>query len=510
VNPRLSSCACSLVVLSILACGVAQGWAQPVFGGISSASSFIYDFSILIQNVGSAKVTVINALRVDGVDIKSSRSTTITLGDPDNTIKYTPSTAFASGSSHTVSVTYTDTTGTTSTTNVGFTTLLWFVLPASASVPASSIDTNQPGFRWWSYQVPSGEPNQMYWAEEELLGLHGTNLITCAIEPWDCRVEGTWNDLIDFGNSTGTSGQFPYDRGWGGLGIPSLQLPNDDNSAAWFAAYLYFPTPGLYVMGLNSDDYSRVTYAQNSHDLLGTEVPGLNSDSHGEGRSISADQNVGAIVVTNAGYYGFRMLYENGTGGSAVEWYFKATPAGTTNVLINDTMNNSNTTVKAYQVSSAAPPYVSYAEPPLDDDQVGPEDDLKCQLTYGATTVNSSSVVLKLNGAAQAPAITNSNGVTTILLPHTPGQPRVPGTNVVDLIFQDSAGTNYAYNYSFVVAPPPTISIARQGSSWVITYVGTLYSSSTIDGAYAAVTGASSPYTVPTASRPGQYYRAHR
>jgi hypothetical protein len=358
-----------------------------------------------------------------------------------------------------------------------------------------------------SYQLASGEPNRMYWADEELLGLHGTNLITCAIE--FCPVADiTWNDLIDFGNSTGTSGQFPYDRGWGALGIPSLQLPNDDNSAAWFAAYLYFPTAGLYVMGLNSDDYSRVTYAQNSHDLLGTEVPGLNSDSHNGGRAIGADQNVGAIVVTNAGYYGFRMLYENGTGGSAVEWYFKATPAGTTNVLINDTLNHPNTTVKAYQVSSAAPPYVSFAEPPLDDDQVGPGDDLKWQLTDGATTVNSGSVVLKLNGVAQAPVITNSNGVTTILLPHTPGQPRAPGTNVVDLIFQDSAGTNYAYNYSFVVAP--TISIARQGSSWVITYLGTLYSASTVDGTYALVPGASTPYTVPTGSGQSQYYRAHQ
>jgi hypothetical protein len=79
---------------------------------------------------------------------------------------------------------------------------------------------------------------------------------------------------------------------------------------------------------------------------------------------------------------------------------------------------------------------------------------------------------------------------------------------VVDLIFEDSAGTNYAYNYSFVVAP--TIGIARQGTSWVIIYVGTLYSSSTVDGAYAPVTAANSPYTVPTSSGQSQYYRAHQ
>jgi len=56
----------------------------------------------------------------------------------------------------------------------------------------------------------------------------------------------------------------------------------------------------------------------------------------------------------------------------------------------------------------------------------------------------------------------------------------------------------------------PTIHISQQGGNWVITYSGTLYSASTVSGSYAPVSGASSPYTVPTGSAAMQFYRAHQ
>jgi len=205
----------------------------------------------------------------------------------------------------------------------------------------------------------------------------------------------------------------------------------------------------MYVMGGNSDDSLRVTYAKNSADLLGAQVQGLFADV---GRGIGNDQNVGVLIVTNAGYYGFRMLYENGGGGAGLEWYFKSTPgSGATNILINDTLNNPSQTVLAYQSSTVAPPYVSFAEPPLNDDQVTPDADYKWQITDGATTVNSSSVVLTINGAQQTVTPTSSGGVTTISLPHTPGTPHPAGTNTVEITFKDSANTSYDYNYTFVV-----------------------------------------------------------
>jgi hypothetical protein len=57
-------------------------------------------------------------------------------------------------------------------------------------------------------------------------------------------------------------------------------------------------------------------------------------------------------------------------------------------------------------------------------------------------------------------------------------------------------------------APRPTLSIAFQGGVWVITYTGTLQSSATVTGTYSTVSGATSPYTVPTGSGGMQFYRS--
>jgi len=438
---------------------------QAIFSGISSASFYINDFSLLLQNIGPAKVTTINALTLDGVDIKSAAGTTITIGDPNSTIKFTAPAAFVGGSQHTVSVTFSDAAGSTTTSDVAFTTTPWTTLPASAAVPDTSIDTTQPGFRILPHQTTQSDPNRMYWADEQLMGLHGTNEIDPGTLGTLINGEVPWANQIDFAN-TGAGGQFPLNIDWGNLGIPAPTLQNDNNSAISVSAYLYFPTAGMYVMGANSDDALRVTYAKNSHDLLGTQVDGLLGGEGGRG--IGLDQNVGALFVATPGYYGFRLLWENGGGGSAVEWYFKSTPSGQTNVLINDTLNNPSTTIKAYQVSSAAPPYVSYAEPPLGDDSVNPDQDFTWKLTDGATTVNSGSIVLSINGVAQSPTITSAGGVTTLSLPHTPGQPHSAGTNTVALSFKDSGNTTYSYSYPYVVGG---FSVLPVGSSVPISAV---------------------------------------
>jgi hypothetical protein len=390
------------------------------------------------------------------------------------------------------------------------------------AVPDNSIDI---GFANWGFSIQAHQtlqtnPIRNYWSDEQLMGLHGTNIIDLtSVNGWDPTTgDISWQGIVNFNKDvTAGSGEFPTTGPDGDpvdfayLGIAGVSAPTNglyDNIALAYSAYIHFPTAGTYLMGVNSDDGVRVTLAKNSHDLLGMEVPGLNFDGS---RQLGLDQNVVALIVTQPGYYGCRLLYYNGSGGAGIEWYLKSNPATNANILINDVLNYPPPlTVATYEVSSAAPPYVSYAEPPLDDDQVDPGADFQWQLTDASTTVNSGTVLLRINGVAQSPAVSSSKGVTTISLPHTPGQPRAQGTHVVDLTFKDSAGTNYAYSYSFVVPPPPTISLGHQGDSWVITYTRTLYSSAAVNGTYTPVTGARSPYTLPTRSGLSQYYRAHQ
>jgi hypothetical protein len=54
---------------------------------------------------------------------------------------------------------------------------------------------------------------------------------------------------------------------------------------------------------------------------------------------------------------------------------------------------------------------------------------------------------------------------------------------------------------------PPTISLSQSGNSVIITYTGTLLSSTGVTGPYAPVAGAASPYTVPLTNAL-QFYRA--
>src|SRR6185436_6247704 len=59
-------------------------------------------------------------------------------------------------------------------------------------------------------------------------------------------------------------------------------------------------------------------------------------------------------------------------------------------------------------------------------------------------------------------------------------------------------------------APPPTISIRREGSKTIVTYQGgnyvSLLSASSLDGSWQIVTNATSPYIVPTNSGPMMFF----
>ena len=67
-------------------------------------------------------------------------------------------------------------------------------------------------------------------------------------------------------------------------------------------------------------------------------------------------------------------------------------------------------------------------------------------------------------------------------------------------------GTQIA-NLYIAAVPSPTISLGYSGGHLVITYTGTLVSSTTVNGTYSPVSGASSPYQVPQTD-PQRFYRA--
>jgi len=59
-------------------------------------------------------------------------------------------------------------------------------------------------------------------------------------------------------------------------------------------------------------------------------------------------------------------------------------------------------------------------------------------------------------------------------------------------------------------APRPTLGVSKQGGTVTITFTGTLQSSTTVNGSYQDVSGATSPYPVPTGLAPAKFYRSHQ
>jgi hypothetical protein len=421
-------------------------------------------FTILISDNGSSVVTNVSSVILDGVDVTAQ--CVVTKNGTKNNVVYTQVPFFAPHSTHLVSATWETVLGQTlSAVNQSFTVPGYLVLPPSYSVPAGSIDLTKVGFNVNPIQTATGNPNRNYWTDEQLEGLHGTNAIdfTSLSNSPDGIV---WEGMLYFNNGT-ASGQFPYNNpsDFSPFGVPAPAFTVDDNTSLSCSAYLYFATPGLYYLGVNSDDGFRVSFYNNAKDILGAEIPGVLSFDGGRG--VGASENIGIISVAQAGYYGTRVMYYNGGGGAALEFYSASTPGtGTTNVLVNDT--NVVGAVLAYRSSSAAPAYVGFAEPPLDDTQYAPNGGLHYQIYDAGTTVAAGAISLTVNGGATAPTIVKTGGTNDITLAAPPSLWPV-GTNTVSLAYTDSAGSNLVHTYTFNVlfyVTLPTNTITALGSGF--------------------------------------------
>jgi hypothetical protein len=409
-------------------------------------------FTAYLSDNGPSVITNISQVLLDGVNVTGS--TVFAKNGTQSTVTYTQGPFFAGGTTHSVSVTWQTTLCQSSSASGQFLVPPYLAIPPTYAVRAISVDQTRRGFFITPYQTDAANPNRLYWTDEQLEGLHGTNVINFSSVANVTSNGVAWEGVLDFANSGG-GGQFPINYPWSLLGIPGPTKPNEDNSSIAASAYLYFPAAGMYNLGVNSDDGFRITFFNNSKEMLGTGPAELAFDG---GRAIGSGQNNASVYVSQPGYYGARLIFENGTSGSGLEVYTTSTPvSGVTNILVNDT--NTPGALLAFRSSSEAPAYVSFAEPPLNDTVAPPYIDLHYRITDAATAVSPSNVSLTVNGVLRAPAVTKPGGtnVTDVLLVH-PAQYWPVGTNTVTLAFKDSAGTNYTHTYAFNVGFFATLS----------------------------------------------------
>lgn len=83
------------------------------------------------------------------------------------------------------------------------------------------------------------------------------------------------------------------------------------------------------------------------------------------------------------------------------------------------------------------------------------------------------------------------------------------------LVNGTQTGALKAYEQRTVAEPElpvatPTVAVARQGATAVITYTGVLQGAELVQGPYTDVAGATSPYTIPAGTTPARFYRTRQ
>ena len=304
------------------------------------------------------------------------------------------------GATNTVDITAKDTTGNSITGSRTFTTAAYATVPASDAVPAASIDTAKTGFKLVPWQAGI-QPNAIYYTEEQLAGLHGPNVADLTL--------ATDGGYIDYTGAINFSGDGANVGIPGDTTFPGIPGPDGHTGNSSFEAltYLQFPAAGVYQMGVQSDDGFKVTSGLSAQDRFAQVLGQFNG-----GRGADTP-TLFYVVVPAAGYYPFRLIWENGNGdagnGLSCEWF--VVNADGTKSLVGDTADAN--AIKAYYAGPQFAAHVSQVVPYQDQTGARP-DFVTLQVTDGASTVNAGSIQLVLNGSTVAVTPTKAGAVTTV------------------------------------------------------------------------------------------------
>ncbi|HEX7859295.1 MAG TPA: Ig-like domain-containing protein [Verrucomicrobiae bacterium] len=218
------------------------------------------------------------------------------------------------------------------------------------------------------------------------------------------------------------------------------------NIAAEIVTYLELQ-PGRYYMGVNSDDGFAVYSGPNGRDLFAMNLGRFDG---GRGSTDSIFQ----FRITQAGLYPFRLVYYQGDGQGAVEWFFM-NPLTNEKILINDPAN-SNAINAVRQVTGGERPYISSVSPANNALNVPVTAPIIIKVEEPAATIQAGSIQLQVNGQTVTPQVNKAGTTTTIT--YDPAQD-LPGetTNRVQLSFTDSASGQRTATFQFVTEYVPPV-----------------------------------------------------
>jgi hypothetical protein len=344
------------------------------------------------------------ALTLDGAVL----SPTITRSGSNRTlVDYNPPSPWLPVSQHTASFAFTD--GTHRTTN----TWSWVVqnyISLDAAWRVTNADTNKPGFIWNIFANSGNQVNSNERAENELsllpVDASGIPLANNA----DPKAVGgaigaaaaptTPSATVQFEVATAIN----FDIGKTNMpGAPSVDATTD-GQAAEIITYLSLPA-GVVSMQVDSDDGWRLYSGLHPADLFGRAVIGEHNDGTGPVKF--------SFVVPQAGVYPFRMVWENGGGGSHLIW--SSLPTSTSTVLVNDVAHGGLPAYRALVSGTTIPPRILGTTPvPAMHQMLRTDTNLTLVVQDGTNPVDDNSVTLSIDGKSVTPAKTRTANFLTI------------------------------------------------------------------------------------------------
>jgi hypothetical protein len=398
------------------------------------------------------------SLRVDGALV----TPTINKVGGVTTVAYTPATIATACSPHTATLIYSDN-GVpvrTVTNTWSFTTANYLTLPPSLAVPTGAVNLSATGFAVKVFQI---DPNRPFGDDEFSVSRADLQLSGLRTMPNSATLYPNIATPSSPGNFVYTETQVinyhkdgPVAPATGaGNFRPDALIPgipgttgSVDNFAQEVVTYLEL-APGAYTMGVNSDEGFRVTTAANVLEDPASVV-GIFNSGH-----LESDVTF-SFVVTQAGYYPFRLVWFDGMGSlnqegatfpnfdAYVEWY-SVSPSGQ-KILIND--RSQAGAIKAYRAVTVTQPYVKSVNPTPGQLRVPVNTSLSLSIADGTYTVVSNSVQLNLNGQAVTPVITRTGAVTTASYQPAGALP-YSSLNTAVWSYSDTNGNSYSKSATF-------------------------------------------------------------
>ena len=293
-------------------------------------------------------------LELDGTALTGVSVTRNDIADaPDTlTVVYKSATPFASGSTHSLKITFTTATAQQVAETVSFTAPPYLTIPGALGTATGT--GAQAGMKWRTHQLETRSDSNIALAEDQLAGKLGAS-----IHDPSAQAAGGYFEIsyVNMDKNAGDAGNFNSSAA-NELAVQDDYvpgIPGSLGSADYYAcealAFVEFPQAGLYTMVVNSDDGFQISTGNTTNSTY------LVLGKYDTTRS-QADTAF-FFNVEKAGVYLLRLLYYNGTGDARVEWF--TVNANGTRALVGGTQTGA---LKAYRTRTVAEPALPATEPP--------------------------------------------------------------------------------------------------------------------------------------------------